>query len=207
MNRRPIKSRNSAVAHRITRWLAGTAVMPNHISMMSMVFAAMAGLAFSFSSQGNFVVQAVLLLLAAFMCQARLLCNLFDGMLATEAGKSSSGGAVWNEFPDRIADIFILAGLGFAIDQPALGWAAAAMAVLTAYIRELGSHITGSVDFSGPMAKPHRMAVVTVASLLAIPEAYWFGTASILRLSLWLVFLGALYTGFNRLRRLLHSLH
>ena len=139
------------------------------------------------------------------MCQARLLCNLFDGMLATEACKSTAGGAVWNEFPDRVADVFILVGLGFAVGQPALGWAVAAMAILTAYVRELGSHLTGSTDFSGPMAKPHRMAVVSVAALLAIPEAYWFGSELILQLSLWVVFFGTLYTAINRLRRLLRS--
>lgn len=203
MTRRPISSRNSAMAARITQWLAGTPVLPNHISIASMGVAGVAGFALYLSAQVGPMWQILLLLLAALMCQLRLLCNLFDGMLATEGGKRSSGGAVWNEFPDRVADIFIFVGVGLAIDWAALGWAAASMSILTAYTRELGSHVAGTADYGGPMAKPHRMAVVTLAAMLTVVELNWSDNMTVLQLSLWVVTLGALYTSVQRVRRLL----
>ena len=72
-----------------------------------------------------------LLLVAALFCQFRLLCNLFDGMVAIEGGKQELDGPFWNEFPDRVADILIFVGVGYGVGQPALGCTAAAFAVLT----------------------------------------------------------------------------
>lgn len=40
--------------------------------------------------------------------QLRLLCNLFDGMVAIEGGKKSDVGSLYNEFPDRIADSLLI---------------------------------------------------------------------------------------------------
>ncbi len=206
MTRRPIKTRNTAIASRVTQWLAGTGVLPDHISMASMVAAALAGFAFYLSTMPGPNWQIVFLLIAAALCQVRLLCNLFDGMLATEGGKGSRAGVVWNEFPDRVADVFILVGVGLAVDWVSLGWAAASMAVLTAYVRELGSHVSGVTDFAGPMAKPQRMAVVTAAAVLTVFESQWTDERLVLQLALWVVTLGAVLTSLLRIRRLLQRL-
>ena len=37
--------------------------------------------------------------LARSACQGRLLCNLFDGMVAVEGGKREADGPFWNEAP------------------------------------------------------------------------------------------------------------
>ena len=206
MTRRPIKTRNATIALKITQWLANNGVLPDYISIASMVAAALAGMSFYLSAMLSPMWQIVFLLLAATLCQARLLCNLFDGMLATEGGKGSRAGAVWNEFPDRVADVFILVGVGLAVDSVSLGWAAASMAVLTAYVRELGSHVSGVTDFSGPMAKPHRMAVVTVAALFTVVESQWTDGRLLLQLALWVVTLGAILTSVMRIRSLLQRL-
>ena len=160
-NRRPLASRDTGWAKAVARRLAETSITPNQISMASVVFAALAGLAFWQVGETEGAARALLLVLAGFLVQCRLLCNLFDGMVAVEAGKGSPDGAFWNEFPDRVADIAILIGVGYGVDQPALGWAAAGFAVLTAYVRELGRACGQEADFSGPMAKPHRMAAIT----------------------------------------------
>jgi phosphatidylglycerophosphate synthase len=62
----------------------------------------------------------------------RLLCNLFDGMVAIEGGRKEADGPFWNEAPDRASDILILAGAGLGAGAVGLGWAAAALAVATA---------------------------------------------------------------------------
>lgn len=201
-NRRPLASRQSGWANRIAAALAKTALTPNQISQASMFMAAISGAAFYGSAQTDeHGLRAALLFCAALFCQLRLLCNLFDGMLAIEAGKSAPDGPFWNEFPDRIADILILVGAGYAAGDPILGWAAAAFAILTAYIRELGSANGMSPDFSGPMAKPHRMAVVTLAAVIAAAEPLWDGGGEVLTLTLWIVAIGAALTS---LRRCLH---
>ena len=131
---------------------------------------------------------------------------LFDGMVAIEGGKKSPTGAFWNEAPDRPADILILVGMGLGADAAALGWAAAALAVLTAYVRELGSSAGCGADFSGPMAKPHRMAVATGAALAAIVTGFFWPGIDMLEIGLWVIVVGVALTVFRRSIRLVSVL-
>ncbi|MDK1373593.1 MULTISPECIES: CDP-alcohol phosphatidyltransferase family protein [unclassified Sinorhizobium] len=205
-DRRPLASRNTRWAGTIARWMAARAITPNQISQASMVAAALAGGAFLLAGQSMGATRIVCLLLAALFCQLRLLCNLFDGMVAVEGGKGEPDGPFWNEFPDRVADILIFAGLGYGIGAPGLGWAAAAFAVLTAYIRELGRATGNPSDFSGPMAKQHRMATVTAAAAISILEPVWQGHNEVLAIGLWVVALGAALTAFRRGQTLVRRL-
>ncbi|WP_425098548.1 CDP-alcohol phosphatidyltransferase family protein [Tropicibacter sp. S64] len=198
-SRRPLKSRDTALAARAAKALSATRITPNQISAASIGFALLAGDAFWLSGGTS----AVWLLIAAFGVQMRLACNLLDGMVAIEGGKKSPTGAFWNEAPDRLADVLILVGMGLGTGNVALGWAAAAMAVLTAYVRELGTSAGAPADFCGPMAKPHRMATATGAALLAIlapPD--WM----VLDWALWSIAIGAGLTSLRRSGRLISRL-
>ncbi|WVT74651.1 CDP-alcohol phosphatidyltransferase family protein [Sinorhizobium chiapasense] len=199
-DRRPLASRNTRWAQAIARRLASN-VTPNRISQASMLAAAFAGLAFWLTGETQDGMRVALFVAAALFCQLRLLCNLFDGMVAVEGGKGEADGPFWNEFPDRIADIFIFVGAGYGIGLPALGFAAAAFAVLTAYVRELGRANGAPSDFSGPMAKQHRMATMTAAALLSSLEGLWLGDGEILWAALLLVSIGAALTALLRARR------
>ena len=206
-NRRPLASRQTGWAASVTRWLAATRITPNQISVASMVFSALAGAAFwAGAAAEDATFRALLLIAAAAFCQARLLCNLFDGMVAIEAGKSAPDGGFWNEFPDRVSDTLIFAGIGYGIGWPALGWAAVAMAILTAYVRELGRGCGLPADFSGPMAKQHRMAVATIAALATILEPLWNGRNELLFAALWLVAVGSAVTVIRRSWRIVSAL-
>ncbi|PTM40008.1 CDP-alcohol phosphatidyltransferase family protein [Bosea sp. 124] len=197
-NRRPLASRDSGWARAIARRLSAADITPNQISMASMAMAAIAGAAFWLAGSAHSGSRAALLLAAALFCQFRLLCNLFDGMVAIEGGKQAPDGPFWNEFPDRIADILILVGAGYGANAPALGWAAAAFAVLTAYTRELGRACGLPADFSGPMAKQHRMATITAAALLSLLEPLWRGQGETLVVALWIIAAGAAATALRR---------
>ncbi len=205
-DRRPLASRDTRWAQRIAQWLAKRSITPNQISQASMLAAALAGGAFALSGVSDGAQRTVLLLVAAGFCQVRLLCNLFDGMVAVEGGKGAADGPFWNEFPDRVADILILVGAGAAIGSIGLGWAAAAFAVLTAYVRELGRATGQPSDFSGPMAKQHRMAVVTAGAVISIFEPLWGGSGLVLSVVLWIVALGAGLTALRRGRNLVRGL-
>ena len=54
--------------------------------------------------------------------------------------------------------------------------ATALLAALTAYVRATGGALGLAQDFRGPMAKPHRMAVLTVGCLVGAAEIAWNGT-------------------------------
>lgn len=161
--RRPLKSRNTAWAGFFSRTMLAMGLKPNTVSVLSVVCAAGAGAAMLAAKHPGY--GWVMWIIAAAGVQLRLFCNLMDGLLAVEGGLKSPTGELFNEIPDRIGDILILVPMGYAGGTAwtvALGWTAAAGAVLTAYIRALGASITGTHDFRGPMAKPHRMAAVTV---------------------------------------------
>lgn len=205
-NRRPLASRDSGWARSIARRLSAAAITPNQISMASMVMAALAGAGFWLAGTADAGWRAALLLAAALFCQLRLLCNLFDGMVAIEGGKQEPDGPFWNEFPDRIADILIFVGAGYGAGVPALGWAAAGLAVLTAYTRELGRSCGLPADFSGPMAKQHRMATITAAALLSLLEPLWRGHNEVLVIALWLIAVGAALTTLRRAANVVRAL-
>ena len=200
-DRRPLASRNTRWAQAIARRLASMNVTPNRISQASMLAAAFAGLAFWLTGETQDGARVTLFIAAALFCQLRLLCNLFDGMVAVEGGKGEADGPFWNEFPDRVADVFIFVGAGYGIGAPALGFAAAAFAVLTAYVRELGRANGAPSDFSGPMAKQHRMATITLAAVLSAFEGLWLGDGEILWAALLLISIGAALTALLRARR------
>lgn len=201
VDRRPIAARNTGAARRITTWLVQRNLTPNAISMLSMVFALIGGLAFAYG--GHMVAGLVL---AALGCQMRLLCNLFDGLVAVEGGKGTADGPFWNEAPDRLSDIFILIGLGYGAGQPELGILAAALAVLTAYIRELGRANGAGNDFAGPLAKPQRMALATVAAL-GQAAVYIIGQDwPVLVWALWAMVLGTGVTVLHRSWRQVRAL-
>ena len=203
--RRPLATRQARWAQRFARFLAAVPVAPNHISGASLGAALAAGGCFALSPQAaTSQGQSMLLIIAAVCIQGRLLCNMFDGMVAVEGGLRSPTGEMWNEVPDRFADGFMLVGAGYAAAGTwhglELGYAATAGALLTAYIRALGASLGCPGLFHGPMAKPQRMALLTAAALGAacVPSQ----SVVILSGALALVVLGTALTTWRRLRAL-----
>jgi len=207
-DRRPISSRDSPWASWITDKLIDLGLSPNSISVFGMFAAIVAGVCFSATSGNDEFAQRVLWFSGAFLCQIRLLCNLVDGMVAIKKGIASPVGELYNEVPDRVSDSAVFIGLGFASGGDLhLGYLAALLAVLTAYIRAVGKSLGGANDFCGPMAKPHRMATVTILALY-LSVSPWSGRLLIheVNLALGLICLGSLCTVVRRLRRIAQRL-
>jgi phosphatidylglycerophosphate synthase len=163
-DRRPLKTRSQAWAKSVAGFFVKADISPNTISILSIV-PALAG-AWILTCR-TCLPSAWPLVLVAICIQMRLLFNMLDGMVAIEGGKQSSVGILYNEIPDRIADSLFIVALGYAINMPWLGWLGALLAALTAYIRVLGGAIGLALDFRGPLAKPHRMFVMTLGCLIA----------------------------------------
>ena len=177
----PLATREKRWATALTRTLQRTRVSPNAVSVASLVFAVAAGVALGLSAGLTNIARAIALLAAAACIQLRLLCNMLDGMVAVEGGERTRLGELFNDMPDRFSDVAILAGAGYAIagvlvGHPA-GMACGDARSSTAYVRLLGGTMGVAQSFTGPMAKPHRMAVLTVACVLSAfePLAGWRG--------------------------------
>ncbi|MDH5834634.1 CDP-alcohol phosphatidyltransferase family protein [Luteimonas kalidii] len=198
-SRRPIKARGNALVRRIASALVRSPLTPNAISVLSIAFAAAGAVALLWLPPWG-----------AWLCavgiQLRLLCNLFDGMVAVEGGQSTPTGALYNEVPDRIADSLLLVALGYGAGMPWAGWAAALLAALTAYIRTLGGALGLAQDFRGPMAKQHRMALMTLACLVAPLEAMFAGSRHALVAAVLVIAAGSLLTCATRLRAVARQL-
>ncbi|MCW8932338.1 MAG: CDP-alcohol phosphatidyltransferase family protein [Gammaproteobacteria bacterium] len=197
--RRPLKVRDVPIAQKFARYLSQKNITPNQISILSVFFAAIAAFCLFYFSK---TPQWWLPVLAAFFIQMRLLCNLFDGMVAVEGGKSTHSGELFNDIPDRIADPLILICSGYAITMVSygseLGWLAGILAVSTAYVRTLSASIGAPVNFQGPMAKQHRMAVLTIACLSTALETVLSNTHYSILVALFIIILGSVITVIRR---------
>jgi phosphatidylglycerophosphate synthase len=202
-DRRPIKMRSASWAQALAAACVELGIGPNQVSLFSVVCALVgAGLflteAFGFGSPW-------LLIGAAACIQLRLLSNMLDGLIAVEGGRQTKVGELYNEIPDRIADVLFLATAGYASGYSAwgvaLGWSASVLAVGTAYIRALGARRGAAQDFCGPVAKQQRMFLLTVGCFLAAGE-HLFGWS---RQSIfWLLVVINLGTLVTCIRRTLH---
>jgi len=200
--RRPIKSRNSQIVHRIAEKLSMTGITPNMISIFSVVFATLGGVLFVISA-GLVSFPKIAAYFAVAICiQLRLLCNLFDGMVAIEGGKKTKSGELFNDFPDRIADLVLLVGAGYAsswfVGSSLLGWIAGSLAILTAYVRVLGASMGIAHDYRGPMAKQHRMALLTAGCIIACVEIAWIGSNRVIPVVLIAIIVGSFITILRR---------
>ncbi len=208
--RRPLSSRNSKWAAAIAGSLARRGIRPNTISVMSIVFAAAAGACLWLVGHTDKAFDSWFLVWAAVLMQMRLLCNLFDGMVAIEGGCKTKSGEIYNELPDRFADALILIGAGYSQEasgwMPLLGWLGAVLAVLTAYVRALGASAGATQQFCGPMAKPHRMAVMTLACVASAALAWLNVGFFLMPWALVLIAAGCVITVFRRVRRIIHEL-
>lgn len=200
-NRRPIRARSLGWVNRAAALLAASSVTPNQISAFSVVASLLVPLGLTLLGYDRWAGA----LLAAAGIQLRLLCNLLDGMVAIEGAKKGPLGDLYNEFPDRLSDTIILLGIAYSVPGApvihALGWAASFFAAMTAYTRVLGASVGARPYYAGPMAKQHRMALLTVM-LLVLPSAERVGLTPgrIIVITLAVICLGAAATSANRLR-------
>lgn len=206
-NRRPLKSRSTGWAAAAARGAIRLGLNANQISFLGIVVA-IVGAWVLVEAPG----EPWLFLVAAGCVQLRLLCNLLDGMVAVEGGRGGTTGAIWNEFPDRVEDTLFLVAAGFAADPIfglMLGLVAALLAAVCAYVRLLGGTLGRPQDFGGPMAKPHRMAALTVGLVAAFTQRMMTGNPhdhSWLLLALAVIAAGTLLTITLRLQRLAKAL-
>jgi phosphatidylglycerophosphate synthase len=211
VDRRPIATRNRKWAQTATAWLARRNVSPNTISIAGMCACIIAGIALGVTS---IAYHRVLWLIAALGAQLRLTANMLDGMVALASGRASKTGELYNEVPDRVSDAAVFIGAGFAWGgNVTLGYVATMLAIFTAYIRAAGKIAGAPNEFCGPMAKQHRIFVITVICLYsAITPRSWqmvtFNNLQIglMTLGLMVIVAGCVITVIRRVSRIARAL-
>src|SRR4051794_25860384 len=121
-NRRPLKSRDAGWARGAAAALARAGVRPDRVSRAAILFGMAGGGLFAASGALDGPARVTALVGAALTIQLRLVCNLLDGMIAVEHGRGGPVGPVWNELPDRIADIAFLVGAGYGAALAGAAW-------------------------------------------------------------------------------------
>lgn len=215
VTRRPLKTRSAKWAQSVMRFLFKCGVRPNAVSIASIVFSLFACVFFVATRCPrceSLTSHVILFVLAACCIQFRLLCNMLDGMLAVECSLRSNVGELYNDFPDRISDSAILIGAGYLPHLPwsaEIGYLAAILALLTAYTRLLGGSLGLKQVFLGPMAKPHRMFLLTVASLGSCIEILYTSEFRgwTVYIALCIIVLGSIVTTLRRLSRIEYQLN
>jgi phosphatidylglycerophosphate synthase len=201
LNRRPLATRDKRWVAKAVQLLLRTPITPNQISLLGIVFSAIGAWMFVLATEHPWA-----LLLAALTIQLRLLCNMLDGMVAVEGQRAASDGPLYNEVPDRIEDCLFIIGMGYAAGLSSLGFVAALLAMSTAYVRVLGGSLGFAQDFRGPMAKQHRMAVMTLGCVAGFVESLFAPTQYCITATLIIVAAGAFVTAVRRILAIASSL-
>ncbi|MEM6854781.1 MAG: CDP-alcohol phosphatidyltransferase family protein [Planctomycetota bacterium] len=183
-DRRPMPPREWAVMRWFTDGAIRLGLSANDISMLSMVFAAIGAGATAATGSATGLSHRGLWLVGVVGVELRAFCNLLDGMVAVKTQTASPVGELYNEVPDRISDVLMFVGLGYAAGSvhefadvaaaPTLGWIAATAAVMVAYVRAQSAVSGAGQDYRGIMSKPVRMQLVAIGCLfMALAPSEW----------------------------------
>jgi phosphatidylglycerophosphate synthase len=198
-SRRPIASVFRRTAEAVTQFCVRDGIHPDVISYFSIVAALIAEICFWKSGQSRW-----LLIVAPLFCYLRLWFNMLDGMVAVAASKASRRGEILNDLPDRVSDIVIFVGVAHSgLMNPLIGYWAAILAVLTAYVGLFGQALGGQREFGGMMSKPWRMVVLSIGAWITFflgPQS--FSSFTILDWTCLVVIAGCVQTIVVRLKRM-----
>jgi len=205
-SRRPIAGIFRRTAHAAVRIAVRAGIHPDVFSYASIVSAGIAAWLFWQSrTHPRYIVLAV-----AF-AMLRLWLNMFDGMVALAAGKASKKGEIVNDLPDRISDVLIFVGVAHS------GWCnvfyaywVAIAAVIVAYVGLFGQAVGVQREFSGVMAKPWRIVLLSIGALTTMflvlnGQRYWIAGFSVLDWTHVVILVGCAQTIIVRLRRIFRA--
>lgn len=154
---------------RVASRLAALGIGPNHLTVLGLLLALVSGLLFY---TGLFRWASSVLLVSG-------LCDLLDGEVARQTGRSTLFGAFLDSTLDRFADSAVLGGiLLYYAREPADRYVALAFfalvgSLLTSYTRARAESLIDRCDV-GVFERPERLLVLLAAGFAGyIPAALW----------------------------------
>ena len=115
---------------------------------------------------GALLEAPVLWILVAPLGLAGLALNALDGSVARRTERTSDFGSALNEVCDRVSDIALIAA-SLAVAPPELVLAAMTLTLLVSVAGMSGVGASGTRSYAGPMGKADRVAVISLAGLIA----------------------------------------
>jgi len=116
-------------------------------------------------------------------------------------------GEIINDLPDRISDVVIFIGAAHSgWMHPIIGYWAAILALLTAYVGVFGQAIGVGRQFGGVMSKPWRMLVLGIGSWVTFAVSSSFESMQYLTIFDWcciIIIAGCIQTIVVRLQRII----
>lgn len=169
---------------RIFPFLTRVRLDPNSLTMAGVVAAGASGIAFAVHAPR---VAGLLLILAGIF-------DLIDGIVARNQGRSSAFGAFFDSTMDRVSELLVFAGIGFAMASRAdsggillLFWAVLG-SFMTSYTRARAEKDLASLS-AGLMERAERCVVLIVGAL-----------SGFLQVALLIIALGSTLTAIQRIR-------
>jgi archaetidylinositol phosphate synthase len=143
-------------------------ISPNTLSLISLIFAFVAGLFFYFSSE-DMELNNFYLYYAALFVFLNGFFDAIDGKVAKLTNKTSAKGDFIDHAFDRFADVLILGGLALSPwcrDQYAIGLIAVAGMLLTSYMGTQSQAVGAKRNYSGLLGRADRLVFLMIAPIV-----------------------------------------
>jgi archaetidylinositol phosphate synthase len=154
----------------VQTWLTSTATLfhnlgltPNHVSILGIIFAALAAVAYS---QWRF--NPILLILAPVLILVSGFFDALDGVIARVHGKATTFGGFFDSLLDRYADALVLCGIILGgLTETSWGLAALMGSLLVSYARARAEAAGTKMESVGLAERAERIVILALASFLS----------------------------------------
>jgi CDP-diacylglycerol--glycerol-3-phosphate 3-phosphatidyltransferase len=161
---------DSELVKKIVRLFAARGISPDVMTVLSFLFAVLAGVFFFFSSRSFNLF--FLLLAGIFICLNAFLDTL-DGFVARESGIASKRGDFLDHVLDRYSDIFIMGGIIFGgYVSWEIGLIAVIGVLLSSYMGTQAQAVGLKRIYGGLLGRADRLLILILATFLTVIYPY-----------------------------------
>ncbi len=173
---------SSELVKTTARFFAARGILPNVLSLLSLFFAALAGLLF-FLSHKSTSFNFLLLLAGVFVCLNAILDGL-DGVVAREIGNASKQGDFLDHVIDRYSDMLIIGGIVFGgYVNCRIGVIAIIGVLLSSYMGTQAQAVGITRMYGGMLGRADRMVLLIGATFLMLIYPYPIPTSGLVSFS------------------------
>jgi len=164
---------------------------PNHVSILGIIFAALAAVAYT---QWEF--NRILLMLAPVLMLISGLFDALDGVIARVYGETTKFGGFFDSMLDRYADAFVLGGIIIGgLTNLAWGLAAIMGSLLVSYARARAEAAGVKMESVGLAERAERIVLVVGASFVSY---FWIDALN------WSILILAILTNLTVIQRAIY---
>ncbi|HJH32792.1 MAG TPA: CDP-alcohol phosphatidyltransferase family protein [Methanosarcinaceae archaeon] len=181
----------------IAKVFAKAGISPNVISIISLIFAAMAGIYFYYSNGEPFLV-----LIAGIFVFLNSFLDAIDGAIARHLNIAGVKGDFLDHVIDRYSDVFIICGifLGGHVEWK-IGVITIVGVLLTSYLGTQAQALNIGRYYGGVMGRADRLTLIILASIIYFVYPVYISGFSVLG---WVMVVIAIGSHITALQRIIH---